>query len=111
MIRRLAVDAASIDDQGGSGGELRVVDLRVIGDDQDRIHGVQGLRVERDRAQGREIGMFMPYDAEGFIPNAPFTWGPQPFKEHIFFSDWNSGLWAVKLKDPERPDRVIGEPQ
>jgi len=53
----------------------------------------------------------MPFDGEGFIPNSPFTWGPQPYKDHIFFSDWNSGLWAVKLVDPERPDRVIGEPR
>jgi hypothetical protein len=55
--------------------------------------------------------MFMPFDGEGYIPNSPFTWGPQPYKGHIFFSDWNSGLWAVKLAQSERPDRVIGEPQ
>ena len=60
--------------------------------------------------QGREVAMFMPYDGEGYIPNSPFTWGPQPFRDHIFFSDWNSGLWAVRLTDPERP-RDTGEPQ
>ncbi len=76
-----------------------------------RVVDISGELMGDLYAQGREIGMFMPYDAEGFIPNAPFTWGPQPFKEHIFFSDWNSGLWAVKLKDLERPERVIGEPQ
>jgi hypothetical protein len=53
--------------------------------------------------QGREVASFMPYDGEGYIPNSPFTWGPQPFGDHIFFSDWNSGLWAVELTDPERP--------
>jgi hypothetical protein len=62
-------------------------------------------------AQGREIALFMPYDPQGFIPNSPFVWGPQPFKGHVFFSDWNSGLWAVKLVDPEEPDRIVGEPQ
>jgi hypothetical protein len=61
--------------------------------------------------QGREIGMFLSFDGEGFIPNAPFVWGPQPYKGHIFFSDWNSGLWAVRLQDPEEPDEIIGEPQ
>jgi len=29
------------------------------------------------------------------------TWGPQPYKGHIFFSDWNSGLWAVELTNGE----------
>jgi hypothetical protein len=48
--------------------------------------------------QGREIGFFLPTDVEGFIPNAPMVWGPQPHKGNIFFSDWNSGLWAVKLE-------------
>ena len=60
--------------------------------------------------QGREIGMFMPFDPDALVPNAPFVWGPQPYKDHIFFSDWHSGLWAVKLKDPEDPERIIGEP-
>jgi hypothetical protein len=79
-------------------GGLRVVD--VSGD----------LRGDLYR-QGREIAMFIPNDPESFIPNAPFVWGPQPYKGHIFFSDWNSGLWAVKLEDPEKPGQVIGEPQ
>jgi len=60
--------------------------------------------------QGREIGMFMPYDPDALVPNSPFVWGPQPYKGHIFFSDWHSGLWAVKLKDPEDPNRIVGEP-
>jgi hypothetical protein len=60
--------------------------------------------------QGREIGMFMPFDSQAVVPNSPFVWGPQPYKGHIFFSDWHSGLWAVKLKDPEDPNRIIGEP-
>ena len=47
--------------------------------------------------QGREIAWFLPTDPEGYVPNAPMVWGPQPHKGHIFFSDWNTGLWAVKL--------------
>jgi hypothetical protein len=47
--------------------------------------------------QGREIAWFLPDDPEGHIANAPMAWGPQPHKGHVFFSDWNSGLWAVKL--------------
>lgn len=48
--------------------------------------------------QGREIAWFLGTDPEGRIPNAPMAWGPQPHKGHIFFSDWNSGLWAVKVE-------------
>ncbi len=51
--------------------------------------------------QGREIAWIIPGDPNGYIPNAPFTWGAQPYKGHIFYSDWNSGLWAAKL-EPEK---------
>ncbi|MEF8938918.1 MAG: Ig-like domain-containing protein [Salinivenus sp.] len=51
--------------------------------------------------QGREIAHFKPFDPGGRIPNAAMTWGPQPYKGHIFFSDWNSGLWAVELASEE----------
>ncbi len=47
--------------------------------------------------QGREIAWFLSDDPEGYVANAPMAWGPQPHKGHVFFSDWNSGLWAVKL--------------
>ena len=51
--------------------------------------------------QGREIASYIPTDHEGYVPNAPMTWGPQPYKGHLFMSDWNSGLWAVKLESVE----------
>jgi len=47
--------------------------------------------------QGREIALFLPSDPNAAIPNSTFTWGPQPYKGLIFLSDWNSGIWAVKL--------------
>ena len=77
-------------------GGLRVVD--VSGDLRGDLY-----------QQGREITFFEPADPDGFKGNAPFVWGPQPFKGNIFFTDWNSGLWAVKLVDPETP-RNMGEP-
>ena len=58
--------------------------------------------------QGREIAWIIPSDPEGYIPNAPFTWGAQPYKGHIFYSDWNSGLWAAKL-EPEKPEETTLE--
>ncbi len=51
--------------------------------------------------QGREIAHFKSHDPEGRIPNAAMAWGPQPYKGHVFFSDWNSGLWAVELTREE----------
>ena len=51
--------------------------------------------------QGRQIARFFPEDNEGFLANAAFTWGPQPHKGTIFLADFNSGLWAVRLKDPD----------
>ena len=59
--------------------------------------------------QGREIASFIPDDPHGYIANAPMVWGPQPYKGNVFFSDWNSGLWAVRIT--ERPLRSIGEPR
>ncbi len=49
--------------------------------------------------QGREIAKHIPTHPEGRISNAAMSWGPQPYKGYIFVSDWNSGLWAYKLKD------------
>ncbi len=51
--------------------------------------------------QGREIARFLPYDPDGYTKNAPMAWGPQPHKGNIFFSDFNSGLWVVRLIPPE----------
>jgi hypothetical protein len=53
--------------------------------------------------QGREIAVFKAFDPQGFAPNAPFAWGAQPHKGYVFFSDFNSGLWAVKLTPRTRP--------
>ena len=47
--------------------------------------------------QGREIAFYLSNHPEGRIPNATMVWGPQPYKNHIFFADMNSGLYAVKL--------------
>ncbi len=57
--------------------------------------------------QGREIAHFLPFDPEGFKPNAPQVWGAQPYKGHVFFSDYNSGLWAVRLV--EEPAEAAGD--
>ena len=66
-----------------------------------RVVDISGELMGNLYEQGREMAWFLPFDPEGRIPNAPMTWGPQPHKGHIFFSDWNSGLWAVKLAPAE----------
>jgi hypothetical protein len=71
-------------------GGLRVVDIA------GELKGNLG-------AQGREIANYISYDPEGNVPNSPFVWGPQPHKGNLFFSDMNSGLWAVRVQPRERP--------
>jgi hypothetical protein len=73
-------------------GGLRVVDL-------------SGELMGNLYRQGREIAHFLPFDPEGFTPNAPQVWGAQPHKGNIFFSDYNSGLWVVTLSDPPSGSR------
>jgi hypothetical protein len=48
--------------------------------------------------QGREVARFMAFDPEGYVANAPFTWGPQLFKGNLFFAEHYSGLWSIKLQ-------------
>ena len=66
---------------------------------------IGGFRSQPERCnnarQGREIAKFYSDDSKGFIPNAPFAWGPQPHKGTIFFTDLYSGLWAVCLLSRE----------
>ncbi len=76
-----------------------------------RVVDVSGELMGDLYKQGREIARFLPFDPEGFIANAPFVWGPQPFKGNIFFTDWNTGLWAVRLRPKDGPSPIIGEPQ
>ncbi len=48
--------------------------------------------------QGREIAVYKSYDPDGVVANAPFTWGPQMHKGNLFFSEYFSGMWTVKLQ-------------
>ena len=72
-------------------------------ENRDRIHPHQGDVSSNDtwaevvaRAQS-DLGSAPNL----FVANAAFTWGPQPHKGSIFLADFNSGLWAVRLKDPD----------
>ncbi len=66
-----------------------------------RVVDVSGELMGNLTEQGREMAVFKAFDPLGYIPNSPMTWSAQPYKGHIFFSDLNSGLWAVKLAPRE----------
>ncbi|MEQ8329942.1 MAG: Ig-like domain-containing protein [Longimicrobiales bacterium] len=53
--------------------------------------------------QGREMAVFKAHDPVGYIPNSPGAWSVMPYKGNIFFSDINSGMWAVRMAPTERP--------
>lgn len=67
-----------------------------------RIVDLSGELMGDLRAQGREIAWIVPNDPNGYTANSPFTWGAQLYKGHVFYSDFNSGLWSAKL-EPEKP--------
>ncbi|MBW3533659.1 MAG: Ig-like domain-containing protein [Gemmatimonadetes bacterium] len=68
-----------------------------------RVVDVSGELMGNLADQGREVAVFKAFDPDGFAPNAPMAWGPQPFKGHLFFSDFNSGLWSVRIQPEPRP--------
>jgi hypothetical protein len=63
-----------------------------------RVVDVSGELVGNLAEQGREIAVFKAYDPQGFTANAPFAMNAMPWKGHILFTDFNSGLWAAKLE-------------
>ena len=73
-----------------------------------RVIDISGELLGDLNRQGREIAWIVPEDPDGYVPNAPFTWGAQPHKGHIFYSDWNSGLWSAKLR-PVVPENAAVE--
>lgn len=62
-----------------------------------RIVDISGELMGNLYDQGREIAHYNTTHHEGYVPNAAMAWGPQPYKGHIFMSDWNSGLWSFRL--------------
>lgn len=53
--------------------------------------------------QGREIAVFKSATPIGYTPNATMVWSAMPFKDHVWFSDTNSGIWSVKVLPKGRP--------
>ncbi len=48
--------------------------------------------------QGREIAIYKSFDPQGYTANATMVMNAMPHKGTIFFTDFNSGLWSMKLQ-------------
>jgi hypothetical protein len=68
-----------------------------------RVVDVSGELLGNLATQGREMAVYKAFDPNGYVANAPMAWGPQPHKGNLFFSDFNSGLWSIKIQPRERP--------
>ena len=67
-----------------------------------RIVDVSGELMGNLARQQREIAVWKPYDPQGRTANAPFVMNAMPWKGNVLFTDFNSGLWSVKL-EPRNP--------
>ncbi|HEX5831444.1 MAG TPA: Ig-like domain-containing protein [Gemmatimonadaceae bacterium] len=67
-----------------------------------RIVDVSGELVGDLAQQRREVAVFKPFDPDGYTANASFVMNAMPWKGHILFTDFNSGLWAARL-EPRAP--------
>ena len=63
-----------------------------------RIVDVSGELLGNLADQRREIAVFKPFDPDGYTANASFVMNAMPWKGHVLFTDFNSGLWVGKLE-------------
>lgn len=68
-----------------------------------RMVDVSGRLMGDLKAQGREVAVFKPFDPDGYVANAPMVWGGFTHKGNLFLSDFNSGIWSVKLEPESKP--------
>jgi len=52
--------------------------------------------------QGREIAKYGTGHPDGYVPNSTMLWGAQYFKGNIFYSDFYTGIGALKLLDKKK---------
>jgi len=67
-----------------------------------RVVDVSGELMGNLARQQREIAVWKPYDPKGRTANAPFVMNAMPWKGNVLFTDFNTGLWSVKL-EPRNP--------
>jgi hypothetical protein len=66
-----------------------------------RVVDVSGELVGNLAEQRREIAVYKPFDPKGYTPNASFVMNAMPWKGHVLFTDFNSGLWVAKLEQKQ----------
>jgi hypothetical protein len=59
------------------------------------------------RAQGREITSLATSDPNGFVPNAPMTWGVVVKDGLAYVNDFNSGLYLVRMGPEPKPHGFV----
>ena len=59
------------------------------------------------RAQGREIADLVTSDPDGFVPNAPMTWGVVVKNGLAYVNDFNSGLYLVRMGPERKPGAAL----
>jgi hypothetical protein len=62
-----------------------------------RLVDVSGELLGNLADQGREIAVYKPFDPNGYTPNAAFVMNAMPWKGHVLFTDFNTGLWSARL--------------
>jgi len=67
-----------------------------------RVVDVSGELMGNLARQQREIAVWKPFDPQGRTANASFVMNAMPWKGNVLFTDFNTGLWAVKL-EPRNP--------
>jgi hypothetical protein len=67
-----------------------------------RVVDVSGELVGNLAEQRREIAVYKPFDPAGYTANASFVMNAMPWKGHVLFTDFNSGLWSARL-EPKTP--------
>lgn len=68
-----------------------------------RLVDVSGELLGNLAEQRREIAVFKPFDPDGYTANASFVMNAMPWKGHVLFTDFNSGLWVGKLEPKSAP--------
>jgi len=68
-----------------------------------RLVDISGELMGDLHRQDREIAVYKAFDPNGYLSNAPFAHSVMPFKDNVFFTDMNSGLWSVKVEGLNRP--------
>ena len=67
-----------------------------------RVVDVSGELMGNLARQQREIAVWKPFDPQGRTANASFVMNAMPWKGNVLFTDFNTGLWSVKL-EPRNP--------